>query len=129
MTQQGPRKLQRFASGGVSRNAAIFGEAGPEAAVPLADSRSIPVDLRLPTHLQIPAAARFNAPTANVSASLSPTYNITMAQGEGGGVTQDQLAAVLGLSNEELLKAVRRALPSMLVDARNRDFRLGRLFR
>ncbi len=40
-----PRK---FASGGISKTAAIFGEAGPEAAVPLPDGRRIPVDLRMP---------------------------------------------------------------------------------
>lgn len=37
-----------FARGGVTRRPAIFGEAGPEAAVPLPDGRRIPVDLRLP---------------------------------------------------------------------------------
>lgn len=48
MTSQGPRQLQRYASGGVSSKAAIFGEAGPEAAVPLPDGRRIPVDLKAP---------------------------------------------------------------------------------
>ena len=48
MTPNGPRQLQRYASGGVSNRAAIFGEAGPEAAVPLPDGRRIPVDLRIP---------------------------------------------------------------------------------
>lgn len=43
------QSLRKFASGGVSRTAAIFGEAGPEAAVPLPDGRRIPVDLRMPT--------------------------------------------------------------------------------
>lgn len=38
-----------FANGGVSNTAAVFGEAGPEAAVPLPDGRRIPVDLRMPT--------------------------------------------------------------------------------
>lgn len=37
-----------FARGGVAREASIFGEAGPEAAVPLPDGRRIPVDLRMP---------------------------------------------------------------------------------
>jgi hypothetical protein len=37
------KPLPTFARGGVSRSAAIFGEAGPEAAVPLPDGRSIPV--------------------------------------------------------------------------------------
>ncbi|MDX0622439.1 tape measure protein [Sinorhizobium medicae] len=35
-----------FAQGGVTNEPAIFGEAGPEAAVPLPDGRRIPVDLR-----------------------------------------------------------------------------------
>ncbi|MDR6757842.1 tape measure domain-containing protein [Mycoplana sp. BE70] len=43
------RPLKQFASGGISRTAAIFGEAGPEAAVPLPDGRRIPVDLRMST--------------------------------------------------------------------------------
>lgn len=37
------KPLKTFARGGVSRSAAIFGEKGPEAAVPLPDGRSIPV--------------------------------------------------------------------------------------
>jgi len=43
------RPLPTFARGGVSKSAAIFGEAGPEAAVPLPDGRRIPVDLRIPS--------------------------------------------------------------------------------
>lgn len=43
-----PQPMQTFARGGVSRTAAIFGEAGPEAAVPLPDGRRIPVDLNMP---------------------------------------------------------------------------------
>lgn len=42
------RPLPLFSRGGVSNTAAIFGEAGPEAAVPLPDGRRIPVDLRVP---------------------------------------------------------------------------------
>lgn len=42
------KPMQTFAKGGVSRSAAIFGEAGPEAAVPLPDGRRIPVDLKMP---------------------------------------------------------------------------------
>ncbi|HKU63810.1 MAG TPA: hypothetical protein VJQ06_02030 [Rhizomicrobium sp.] len=49
MTPNGPRTLPRFAGGGVSRRAGIFGESGPEAAVPLPDGHRIPVELRLPT--------------------------------------------------------------------------------
>ena len=46
-TASGPRQLPRFSRGGISNRAAIFGEAGPEAAVPLPDGRRIPVDLDL----------------------------------------------------------------------------------
>lgn len=53
MTSTGPRALPRYARGGISNKAAIFGEAGPEAAVPLPDGRRIPVDLRIP---QVPAS-------------------------------------------------------------------------
>lgn len=47
MTPSGPRQLKRFDRGGVSRETAIFGESGSEAAVPLPDGRRIPVDLRV----------------------------------------------------------------------------------
>ena len=40
--------LGAFASGGVTNQASIFGEAGWEAAVPLPDGRTIPVTLKMP---------------------------------------------------------------------------------
>lgn len=44
-----PQPMKTFARGGVSREAAIFGETSrPEAAVPLPDGRRIPVDLKMP---------------------------------------------------------------------------------
>ncbi|MCP4307791.1 MAG: hypothetical protein GY788_23540 [bacterium] len=46
-TPVGPRPLRRYANGGVAARPSIFGEAGPEAAVPLPDGRRIPVDLNL----------------------------------------------------------------------------------
>ncbi|WP_420836898.1 phage tail length tape measure family protein [Aquabacter cavernae] len=38
--------MPMFAKGGVATRASVFGEAGPEAAVPLPDGRRIPVELR-----------------------------------------------------------------------------------
>lgn len=38
--------LPKFAKGGISSGPAIFGEAGPEAAVPLPDGKSIPVKMK-----------------------------------------------------------------------------------
>lgn len=43
-----PVPLKKYATGGVANSASIFGEAGPEAAVPLPNGREIPVDLRMP---------------------------------------------------------------------------------
>lgn len=40
--------MPAFAKGGIATKPSIFGEAGPEAAVPLPDGRRIPVDLRMP---------------------------------------------------------------------------------
>jgi hypothetical protein len=60
----GPQALKRYAGGGVSTKAAIFGEAGPEAAVPLPDGRRIPVDLRMPKVAAQPVAS---APNINIS--------------------------------------------------------------
>lgn len=43
----GRQPLKRFAGGGISNQAAIFGEDGPEAAIPLKGGK-VPVDLRMP---------------------------------------------------------------------------------
>lgn len=40
--------LFQASAGGIARRPSIFGEAGPEAAVPLPDGRRIPVELRMP---------------------------------------------------------------------------------
>lgn len=42
----GTKSLLGYAKGGVANEPSIFGEAGPEAAVPLPDGRRIPVDMR-----------------------------------------------------------------------------------
>jgi len=77
---QGPANLPRFARGGISRRAAIFGEAGPEAAVPLPDGRRIPVDMRLPA---IPKAQ--SAPAAPV---LNMSLNIDARGATSEGVNK-----------------------------------------
>lgn len=47
MTDLGPLPLRKYANGGIARSPqlALYGEAGPEAYVPLPDGRSIPVTL------------------------------------------------------------------------------------
>jgi hypothetical protein len=59
---KGPQKLKTFAGGGISNQAAIFGEAGPEAAIPLKGGK-VPVDLRMPKV----AAAPISTPNVNIT--------------------------------------------------------------
>ncbi|MEQ1713363.1 MAG: hypothetical protein ABL908_18470, partial [Hyphomicrobium sp.] len=68
--------MRRFASGGVSSRAAIFGEAGPEAAVPLPDGRRIPVDLRMP---QMPSSAS----SGPASVTIAPVFNVQNGTADG----------------------------------------------
>lgn len=48
MTNMGPVPLRKYAAGGIARSPqlALYGEAGPEAYVPLPDGRSIPVTMQ-----------------------------------------------------------------------------------
>ncbi|MDI4664528.1 hypothetical protein K9U40_09345 [Xanthobacter autotrophicus] len=107
MTPQGPRQLKRFASGGVSRKAAIFGEAGPEAAVPLPDGRRIPVDMRMPDTSRIAGNSVFAPRTNNVS--VAPTYNITTS-GSGATGNTDEIERVLRRSSVDLMRVVKAEL-------------------
>ncbi|RVG50583.1 phage tail tape-measure protein, partial [Sinorhizobium meliloti] len=67
-----PQPLKRFARGGISSSAAIFGEAGPEAAVPLPDGRSIPVKFKEPA---IPRRAASGGQAVHVTVGVSADNN------------------------------------------------------
>ncbi|MDX0966478.1 tape measure protein [Sinorhizobium medicae] len=67
-----PQPLKRFARGGISSSAAIFGEAGPEAAVPLPDGRSIPVKFKEPA---IPRRAAGGGQAVHVTVGVSADSN------------------------------------------------------
>ncbi|MEY9629883.1 hypothetical protein [Sinorhizobium fredii] len=71
-----PQPLKRFARGGVSRSAAIFGEAGPEAAVPLPDGRSIPVKFQTPAIPKGGAAGGRQAVHVTVGVSADNNGNL-----------------------------------------------------
>lgn len=107
-----PQPLKTFARGGVSRTAAIFGEAGPEAAVPLPDGRRIPVDLR--------------APTLGLARSRTETIHVVL-QDDSGRMAQiaDQRiqtasGAIVQVSVQQSAKAVQSNFPTMLADAQAR---------
>ena len=88
MTAHGPRRLKRYAKGGVSNTAAIFGEAGPEAAVPLPDGRRIPVELNMPRA----AASRPQRTTLNANISI----NLAGANGDAAIAQAARDAALAG---------------------------------
>lgn len=117
MTPGGPANLQRFAKGGVSTKAAIFGEAGPEAAVPLPDGRRIPVELRMP---DTNAASRqaLAGGSGPVSVTVAPVFNL------GGGVTAEELARVKTEVAAEIPRAVQSGLNTAF-DRRARFARIG----
>lgn len=81
MTPQGPRALRRFASGGISSRAAIFGEAGPEAAVPLPDGRRIPVDLRIPKAM---SSAQNNGGNVEINIENNSSAQVETQTSRGG---------------------------------------------
>lgn len=111
VTGRGHASLPRFASGGVSRSAAIFGEAGPEAAVPLPDGRSIPVTLRMPS---MPSVAQSQA-----APNLSLSLNI-----DARGATPETSARL----KSELVPTIQRVVRSevnQLFDRSNRFARTG----
>lgn len=88
-----------FASGGVSHKPAIFGEAGPEAAVPLPDGRRIPVDLRMPALAQ----------RAGVSGSVTVYFNPTI---DNRGASVEAVAR-----NEATLNKLKAELPAHVTAA------------
>jgi len=105
-TPQGPRKLKKYARGGVSRNAAIFGEAGPEAAVPLPDGRRIPVDVRVPIS---PAETMIRNAFSN-TVSVAPSFVINQPGGgnDGRASDRDNLRAALRDATADIEAMVRK---------------------
>ena len=83
-----PQSLPRFAGGGVAKSASIFGEAGPEAAVPLPDGRRIPVDLRAPASSAAGGAIQVSVSVGVQNGELVPL--IAQVSGEVAGRQIDQ---------------------------------------
>ena len=95
------RPVKTFARGGVSRTAAIFGEAGPEAAVPLPDGRRIPVDLKMPS----------GGESRGTEVNFSPSYNID-ARGAQRGVGEE-IASALEAYDKGRLARLAKDLPEL----------------
>ena len=88
-----------FANGGVSNTAAVFGEAGPEAAVPLPDGRRIPVDLRMPQ----------GGGRGSVSVPISIEIDATGADAAGLARVENQIASLKATLPATVVATVRKA--------------------
>lgn len=108
------KPLKRFARGGVSKEAAIFGETGrPEAAVPLPDGRRIPVDLRTP----------------NLQAAKPANETVTVVLQDDSGRMADiadrriqtSAGTIVRVAVDQSTKAVRRQMPGLMANAQTRN--------
>jgi tape measure domain-containing protein len=108
------KPLKKFARGGVSREAAIFGE-GPtaEAAVPLPDGRRIPVDLRTP----------------NLQSAKPTNETVTVVlQDDSGRMAeiadrriQTSAGTIVRVAVDQSTKAVKKQMPGLMANAQSRN--------
>lgn len=101
-----PQPLKTFARGGVSRTAAIFGEAGPEAAVPLPDGRHIPVRLMEPRLPNSRRGGGNDVITINLQADKSVIADIADQRIQTASGTIVQVA--VSQSNKQVMPTVAR---------------------
>jgi hypothetical protein len=101
-----PPPLKKHAFGGISDIPAMFGEAGPEAAVPLPDGRRIPVDLNIGDALAKMQQA-MNTGMANATAAVStaiPTVPRQTSTESSGGVTMNDLLKAMQEVNKNIMR-------------------------
>lgn len=110
-----PVPLKKFARGGVSNTQAIFGESGPEAAVPLPDGRRIPVDLRVPG--QVPTRGGGSNDTVRVMLQDDSGRMSTIADQR----IQTHSGTIVEVAVQRSTKAVKQSMPSLLANAQARS--------
>lgn len=102
------KPLKTFARGGVSRSAAIFGEAGPEAAVPLPDGRSIPVKFHEPS---IPKRSAGTKQNVHVTVGVSADNNgnlLPFVQSVSEGSVQKAAPSIVQAANQNVVPTMAR---------------------
>ncbi|WP_082005950.1 tape measure protein [Ensifer sp. ZNC0028] len=112
-----PQPLKTFSRGGVSRSAAIFGEAGPEAAVPLPDGRRIPVDLRVPPV----AAPSAGAESVNINLMADPSVIAEIADQR----IQTASGTIINVAVKQSNKQAPAAMAQYQRDTAGGDYRNG----
>lgn len=82
MTSAGPLELRKYATGGIANSpqVAVYGEAGPEAYVPLPDGRSIPVTI----------SGSGDSSGSGTSAAASPPITVNVINQSGTQVAAQQ---------------------------------------
>lgn len=111
-----PVALPRFAGGGVAKSASIFGEAGPEAAVPLPDGRRIPVDLRVPN---IPTAAAAKTTREVITINLQTDTGLIADIADQR--VQTAAGTIVQVAVQQSTKTVKAAMPGMMSEAQKRS--------
>ncbi|TIV38934.1 MAG: hypothetical protein E5V91_12365 [Mesorhizobium sp.] len=110
-----PLPLKKFARGGTSNTAAIFGESGPEAAVPLPDGRRIPVDLRVPG--QVPARGGGSNDTVRLVLQDDSGRMSSIADQR----IQTHSGTIVQIAVERSTKAVKGQMPGLIANAQARN--------
>ena len=94
-----------YANGGIANTPSIFGEAGPEAAVPLPDGRSIPVKIINPSNDSNINTAETIAELKSQNQKLEVLVNTMMATSKAEREkTQELIDAMNGLRTDTRLK-------------------------
>ena len=97
------KPMKTFARGGVSKSAAIFGEAGPEAAVPLPDGRSIPVKFQQPS---IPKRAGVGQQNVHVTVGVAADSNgnlMPFVESVSQGQVQKAAPKIVAAANQNVV--------------------------
>lgn len=110
-----PVPLKKFARGGVSNTQAIFGEAGPEAAVPLPDGRRIPVDLRVPG--QVPSRQSGSNDTVRLVLQDDSGRMADIADSR----IQTHSGTIVQVAVQRSTKAVKGQMPGLIANAQTRN--------
>ena len=85
MTSAGPLELRKYANGGVANSpqVAVYGEAGPEAYVPLPDGRTIPVTISA-------SGGSGGSSTGSSSSGAAPAVTVNVINQSGTQVAAQQ---------------------------------------
>jgi hypothetical protein len=101
------KNLTGFSKGGISSSPAIFGEKGPEAAVPLPDGRTIPVTLKLPDFGSAGTAKDTDSAAANreaLKSAFTDMYAMISGPATSGSTSDAMLQEIRDIMRTQIAK-------------------------